>query len=215
MSYAIAAFIALCLILVLILAFKLLSMFEMNGNGIQHDKGGVASNPPNFIEVLKRKTLNIKFGKYDIIVEQVSFIEGIYGIANIQTAFNVLNEACGYNGSIKVDEKHIKEYVTFVALLSNCIFDLSKKYVKKKEHKKYFEALRRKIYEDAEFAASLSEQIIDFWTYVKKKVEVLATGRTARQTYGEAYIQGYVKTDLQGKTYLTPRYGKHLNFTQN
>lgn len=185
-------------------------------DSVFEDISGIAVNPPNFIDVVRRKTLNIKLDEFTISIPQIGFLEGILRMREIQTAYLLLKKSANSDTDlIKVNETNLNEFVTFTAMIHNFLFNVSKKYVKRKELKKYNAKLKEKCLNDIEWVCEVTEQIFDFWTYVKKKVEFLASGMTIRQMYGEECTWESLSLDLQGNTYLLPRYGKSLNITQN
>jgi len=208
----IAALIAVCAILIL----RCIDLYTAKFDGMYVDSGGVRSIPPEYIDVVKRKTMNVKLdAEFTISIPQVSFIDAVYRIREIQAIFYLLKQESERKDALVVNEKNLKQFLTFAHALCVLVYSLSYTFIKRGKRKAYFKAMKKRMINDIEWTCELLEQMLDFWAYIKKKVSYLAKGSTPRQMYGDNFSWDYLGIGSDGSTYLLPRYGKPLSTTDN
>jgi hypothetical protein len=212
--YIAVTIIAALVVVCVLLALRCIDMYTAKFGGMYVDSGGVRTIPPEYIDVIKHKTMNVKIdNEFTICIPQVSFIDGVYRIRDIQMIFTMLKKHAGDATVVKVDEKNLKEFLTFAHALAILLYSLSSSFIKSGKRKKYFNALKKKIIGDIEWTCELYENILDFWAYIKKKMDFLAHGSTPRQMYGDNWSWDYVLIHSDGSTSLLPRYANCWNTT--
>lgn len=174
------------------------------------DTSGITNNPPEFIDVVKNKTINFEVGKFAIKIEHLRLIDGMDRIRRIAGLFSLLQtemhkEVKGRLNKFK--QKGLK--MAIYRVIVDEIYKLSKPFVKKKFRFKL--ELNKKAFDDFEWMLLVVEQILDYWTYVKKLVALLSRGGSLRQTVGGGFTWSSYETDSKGRTSIKPRYAMSLN----
>jgi hypothetical protein len=173
------------------------------------DTSGIASNPPEFIDILQNKTINFLIGKEKIVISQISIGEGfskINLISSLYTNLYNLNEQIPKNEveKFKLNMQKTRAY----NLIVKYVYNLSKPFAKKKRvFKKEFFNLSK----NPEKMFLICEQIIDYWIYIKKLQALLAKGRTGKMINGEWFTWNSCEMDIDGKRIFKPRYGLSMN----
>ena len=201
-------------LLCIVLVFRCIDLYAAKFDGMYVDITGVRQNPPEYIDVVKRKTMNVRIDdEFTIHIPQVSFIDGVYRIREIQSIFLLLRQQSEDKTALKINEKNLQEFLTFCSALATVLYSLSYTFVKRSKRKKYFRVLKTKMLNDIEWTCELIEQVIDFWSYIKKKVQYLSLGSSLRQMHGADASWDCISWGTDGSSYLLPRFGKSLSTT--
>ena len=174
------------------------------------DTSGVATNPPKFIDVLVNKTINFEVGKYSIKIEQLGIGKCMTTVNKIASLFEMLTVEIDRVPTGKVDEmKHnlmkdsiYKQIVMHIYLLSAPFVDNKRKY--RKELINYSKDNHIKIFH-------IVEQVIDYWTYIKKLVALLSKGGSLKKTIGEWCTWNSLSMDSAGNHSIKPRFDWSMN----
>jgi hypothetical protein len=169
------------------------------------DTSGIRTNPPNFIEVQKGCTLNIKVDDYDLIVPLHGYINYAYYSGALKRCLDTINGA--------TEEDQIQQRMIAYSALISVVYNTCKSVLKKKELKKFKKSLYAKAFDDVDWFLNVLAEIEDYWTFIKKKVAHLAAGTTPRQIYGERCTWDYVRRDLQRMKSREKVTEKYLKFT--
>ncbi|MBU1235026.1 MAG: hypothetical protein KKC77_19235, partial [Proteobacteria bacterium] len=174
------------------------------------DTSGIAINPPKFIDVLQNKTINFNIGKYAIKIGHISIGSGLTTVNKIAMLYNGLDKLTDQIPKNRMDEISINfRKVSIYKLIVHQIYLLSKHFVDNK--RKYKKELFKFSNENQEKIMLITEQIFDYWKYIKKLLALLGRGGTLRQTIGERYTWNSYETDTNGKVIIKPRFGLSTN----
>lgn len=174
------------------------------------DTTGISQNPPRFIELMEGKTINIKFDKYYVCINQVSFLKGMSALDNIQYLYSELVKLMDKKTETETEHMrlNIRKMKTYSAIVGQ-IYELSKRFVKNKG--KYRKELFKKSQEDFEFILNVCAEVIDYWSHVGKLLALLSQGSTPRKTYGDERIMTSRKWGSDGTIEIKPRYVLSMN----
>jgi hypothetical protein len=177
---------------------------------INVDTSGIASNPPQFIEVLQNKTINFLIGNEKIVISQLTVGDGLTNVNIISTLYAKLQEVNEIMPNNRVDEVKINlRKVAILKLITKHLYKLSKSFATHK--RSYKKELYKTSKENCEKIFLICEQIFDYWMYIKKLNALLAQGGSMRMTIGEGSTWNYYETDTTGKRIIKPRYGLSTN----
>lgn len=178
------------------------------------DTGGINKNPPAYIDTWRGKTINFKLDKYIVTISQLPFLMCLNHMRQIENLFRLLKENLEYKSESKQDKiLHQIKYVTIYKTIIQIIYKLSKRFVDNKHG--YKKALYKKAKQDVTWMMDVIEQTLDYWGYVKKKINLLAKGSTLRQMGGENFTWNSLEMDRQGKILLKPRFALPSNISSN
>jgi hypothetical protein len=168
------------------------------------DTSGIAINPPSFIDTIKNKTINFKVDDIEIKICHLSVVNGLNKIERIASLFMRLNQLFEIESNNKLDEmkSNLLKDAIFKQIVHQ-LYLLSKPFCKKK--RKLKKRLLKLAKNDVEQVLLITEQVFDFWRYVKKLIALLARGSTLNQMVGERYTWSSYETDLTGKLIIKPR----------
>lgn len=187
----------------------LLDKFKKN-EFIQYvDTSGIQVNPPKFIETWQGKTINFKLNEYVVSICQLPII---YTFKKYETITSIWTEMV----NLLKTEKNMMNSIRYMALynqLISSIYDLSKHFVNKRFG--YKKVLFKKGSTDMLFILGVCEEIFDYWSYIKKKILLLARGTTNNQTPGEISTIDLSKMGELTQRFVKPRFESILKGQQN
>lgn len=199
----------------LIFLYLLFKIFEYKSKiakpeTVYVDTSGIAVNPPSFIETIKNKTINFKVNDIDIKICHLSVVDGLNKIERIASLFLRLNKLFEIETKNKVDKikTNLLKDATFKQIVYQ-IYLLSKPFIKKKRLLK--KELLKLAKNNVEQVLLISEQVFDYWRYIKKLMALLAQGVTLKQTVGERYTWSSYETDWTGRLIIKPRCELSMN----
>ncbi len=164
------------------------------------DTSGIHSNPPNYLETLNNKTINIKLDKkHNVSVCHFSVHDGLMKIRFISSLFKTLDILMN-----KGDES-LKNKATMMLVHNRIIkeiYKLSSPFAKFG----YKRAFYKKAMNDILWTLQIAEQIYDYWCYLGKSLALLAEGQTQRQTIGGVDLLNASSWDRDGKILIKPRF---------
>jgi hypothetical protein len=147
-------------------------------------KIGIQRTPQTFIELAERKPLVIKINeRFDFVMGYEGSVADIIALQRIQHICIQIKKATELE-NIAAQERTVQ---TLYIALASVLITLSEKHVKRKERKAYRKALIEKCIASVQWMYDVCSEINDFHALIKKKVDLLATGSTLRQTHGETY----------------------------
>jgi hypothetical protein len=169
------------------------------------DISGVTSNPPeNFVETWQGRTLNIKVNdKHCVIIPHLPAPESLHYIEAISREYAIINTAIDTMKHVGMEGLQRQAILHFsYKRLVLFIYKLSKSFGKigyKKE-------LYKKAKHDVIWLMEVTENILDYWKLIKKKIIFQTKGQTLRETAGYHTTWTDYKLDKQGKRLAEPRY---------
>lgn len=175
---------------------------ELKERPIQYiDKSGVKSiREMTFLDTATNKTINYKIGNKHISIAGISWNECLGYISNIALLYQYLVDG-------KTDNyENNTRYLLAVDKLIGLILNLSKRFTK--IDRKTQREFRKKSRENVHHIISISEDIIDFWNPVKKKIQILSKAKTLRSTLGDSFTWSSLEMDKVGKILIKPRFVK-------
>jgi hypothetical protein len=193
-------------VVLLWLVFKL---FEYKSKMVKPDRvyvdtSGITNNPPRFVEVLQNKTINFVVGRWIVRVAQMS-IKDLTIVQRIAALYAQLQELFTNTPKNRVEEvrSNIAKDLLYRQIVGE-IYHLSKHFVDKK--RKYRKELFREARKNHEKVMLITEQIFDYWMYIKKLMSLLAKGGSLRQIIGDVYTWNSHEMDTNGMTIIKPRF---------
>lgn len=180
------------------------------------DTSGIGTNPPLFIDTWQGKTINFRVDDKHIIHIPHMRPQQCFGhLKAIAAYYKILTaqaEKVAANKKEERQDKIINAYAYYRIIV--LIYNLSKDFVKNK--RRYFKALHARGKNDVAFILDVTEQVIDYWTYIKKKLSLLATASSLRiSTNGGRSSWDSVKLASDGKISIRPRYESFWNAQRN
>jgi hypothetical protein len=174
------------------------------------DTSGISENPPKFIEVLQNKTINFLIGDHKIAITQLSIGSGLTIVGKIAYLYQQLIQAIEIIPESRVQEvkNNIYKDALFKQIVKE-IYRLSKPFAKSK--RKYKKALFAESKKNLEKVLLITEQIFDYWMYIKKLLALLSRGGTMRMTIGEECTWNSFETDTNGNRIIKPRFVLSMN----
>jgi len=174
------------------------------------DTSGVSVNPPNFIEVLKNKTINFDIGTHAIKITHITPSDGFTSvnlIASLFSKFSDLMEKIPENKIERIKNNLLKAGIYKQIVYE--IYNLSKSFTS--GNGGYRRALidYSKTHEEEIFL--IVDQIFDYWMYIKKLVALLSKGGSKRMILGEGCTWNSYETDMTGNRIIKPRFGLSMN----
>lgn len=207
--YALAIAGAAIIICLLYKYAELYRMFKANEFVQYVDTSGIAQNPPSYIDVWEGKTINFKLDKWDIKIPQMKPDWCFKYLRRFAINYKLLLEQAEKETTSRLDQLI---YAGAYANVVRCIYGLSKHFISNK--RKFRKALSARSRNDIMFILDISEQIYDYWIYVKKKIALLSNQTTLRKMAGASFADGSCKLDTDGKIYAIPRFESGLNTVQ-
>jgi len=173
------------------------------------DTSGVANNPPQFIEVLKNKTINFKLDKWTIRIAHLSVLNGVDKIKRIATLFKHIQELHAQEPVNRMHELKSKalRYAAYNVTVKE-MYNLAKPFAPGRRFK---QAFYRKAQADIEWFLLIVEQVFDYWVYVGKLLSLLGQGGTLRQTIGGSCTWNSSSWDMEGRVIIKPRFVSCMN----
>ncbi len=174
------------------------------------DTSGVATNPPNFIDVLQNKTINFIIGSEKIVIRQLSIGSGLTTVNKISMLFERLALEIEKIPKNKLDQFNIN--ILRTGIYKQMVFQiylLSKPFVKSK--RKFRKQLFKESSENHEKFLLIVEQVFDYWMYIKKLLALLSKGGSHRMTIGEGSTWNSLEMDIGGNRIIRPRFGLSTN----
>lgn len=166
------------------------------------DTSGISQNPPKFIETWQGKTINFRVNKYyKISIAQMTpdlFFKYLDNIVCMYKKLETLTQT-----EMQRDEKTVKYSLVYNEII-RLIYQISKHTVKNKSG--YKKSLYDRCNRDVSFVISVCEEMLDYWMYVKKKIQILAKGSTSRQTIGGLSYEPLLERDGTGRIFAKPRF---------
>ena len=180
---------------------------EVQNQYIYCDRSGLGQNPPtNFIDVQRGKTLNIKFGEWHITIADMP----------VDIAFDTLRVFEGAWTKIKESlEGSNADFLKYYSLVCVTIHKLAIDHVDPKKRARFTKAINAYFRDNVAWVCDVCEQIMVFWTYIKKKIQILAAGKTLLEVVGDRSTWSSLKLDSQGRIKIEPRYGISSNSSRN
>lgn len=179
------------------------------------DTSGISENPMiNFIDVWKGKTINFQLDKYIVHIAHLPALTCIRYIENIAYFYTLLKDNLEYKSTGRIDKiKNEAAYLNTYNSIVELVYKLSKQFVNNKSG--YRKALRNKSKNDIVFMCEICEQILNYWTYVKKKIQILGKGTTLQQMAGGQLSWDSLNLDGNGTISLKPRFVPLSNIQRN
>jgi hypothetical protein len=172
------------------------------------DRSGITGNrATNFVDVWAGKVINIRFDKWVITFNQIPAPQGINYLSILSQCNQMLKKSV-IETEGKVTNIDQKTFALYYSSIVEIIFQLTKSHVKKLNQAKYKKALIKHARENVAWTLDVVEHLIDYWTMVKKKLEILSNGSTLMQTVGGAFTWHSLELDGQGQICIKPRYVK-------
>lgn len=173
------------------------------------DTSGIDSNPPKMLETWQNKTINIKVtDKVCVSIPHFKALDCIRYIKEIADYYKILLEKLEIEHKNK-SQKLIGDLQYMVAYRQLCawIYKLSKQFSNNKW--KFKRAFFKRVKADFNFILNVSEEVLDYWSFVKKKLIFLASETTDRQKQmdGKASILSYSIKDGRLMSSIKPRFG--------
>lgn len=166
-------------------------------------KNGIRRNPPTMIETAQQEPLNIKIDdKRHIAMSDLSFVDVMKNVQTVQRAFYAIGEFEKL-GDYKDKQKDV---TVFARLLIGSVWEIVKPHVKGKKQGAEKAFYKKSLTEFSWFIDNVVTEILDYWMLTKKKMEILQSGATPRQTYGVDFSWNLLRLDGDGKLYAVPRY---------
>ena len=179
------------------------------------DRSGIPGNPAvSFIDVWTGKVINIIFGKWKITFSQIPAPEGI-NILHILSGCHA-----GLRNAIKETEGKVspidqKTYILYYSSIIELIYRLSAPHINIFKRYFYRKALKRQAMENVAWLLDVVENLVDYWSSVKKKIELLSQGKTLFQTVGARYTWSSYSVDGEGMISIKPRFAKSSKRLKN
>jgi len=208
-----AIIIALALfIAVLMFDYVKLRLSLSKYNTIYIDTGGVKKSPPDFIDTMQGKTLNIKINKkHSVTIQHFGFFENLFYVDRLYVLYNSMVNFMDEISGLDIDDKTRKKKQVIIyrvySEIGKLIYNISKKWGKRG----YKNAFFKKFYSDTDWVYSLSEELIKYWLLVKKKISFLPGGIEFPQTLGDPQFFRSLSVDSTGKASIKPRCDIFLN----
>nr|BDD44682.1 hypothetical protein 12 [Legionellales bacterium] len=205
-----------CLVAVgLVLLWLVFKLFEYKAKIVKPervyvDTSGITDNPPNFIEVQQNKTINFVFSGEKVVIPYITVGDGLSKVKKIASYYKLINELHDMETTTRVEEiKNNMARSNIYKLAVKEIYKLSKPFAK---HVRRF---KKRFYKEAnnnfELVMLITEQIFDYWMYIKKLLALLSRGGSLRMTIGGGFTWNSYATDIDGKLIIKPRYGLSTN----
>jgi hypothetical protein len=174
------------------------------------DTSGIADNPPKFIDVLQNKTINFVIDGHKVVIHQVGIGEGMTIVTKIASLYKTLSELTDKVPANRIEQVklNIAKASTYKQIVLQ-IYKLSKSFVSNK--RKYKKALLTEAMNNHEKVLLITEQIFDYWMYIKKLLALLGRGGSIRMTTGEGFTWNSYETDTDGTPIIKPRFGLSTN----
>ncbi len=171
------------------------------------DTSGIKENPPKFIETWQNKALNIKVDdKHIITIPHFGSKVCFKHLNTITILYTALINKLDDKSVNKLEETiSLIQYRTIYKRIVKMVYDMCKPFVKNRKTKKaYFKRAKT----DRLFILEACNEIVDFWSLVKKKLIYLATGKTLRQAQmdGSMSTVNSSSSDGQPRTSIKPVY---------
>ncbi len=172
------------------------------------DRSGIAGNRAmSYVDVWAGKVLNIKFGKYNLTFNQIHAPQGLNYLSLISQCSQMLKKSV-IETEGKVTQIDQSVFAIYYSSMIEIIYQLSSPHVSKFKRRAFKKALVKQARENVAWTLDVVETVIDYWSLVKKKLEILSSGSTLTQTVGEAYTWDSLALDTAGKICIKPRYVK-------
>jgi hypothetical protein len=172
-----------CIVIAILFAALLVSVYY-NYKKLRAHLQGIASNPPNIIEVAQRKPLIIKIDdKFNFVIGYDGAIDTIIYLSRIQTIFQQLIK-CREITDTKAAEKAIQAVYISLAVL---LYNISYKNIDKNKRKAYKRALLTKCIESTQWTYDVCAEIRNFNMLIKKKEQLAAAADTLAMKHGARY----------------------------
>ena len=182
------------------------------------DTSGIEKNPPVMLETWQNKTINIKVNeKVCVSIPHFKALDCLKYIKRIAYLYRDLlrgfEDRKIHNDFLEAIESCL--YMAKYRKICKYIYTLSKPFTRRKF--RYKRAFFKRAYKDFNFILGACEEIIDYWSYVKKKLIFLASGTTERQMgmVGGISTVAYSIRDGNLKTSITPRFALSSNTSLN
>jgi hypothetical protein len=198
-----------------VLLYLLFKLFECKSKMVKPeqvfiDSSGIAKNPPQFIEVLQHKTINFVVNGEKIVISQLSIGRGLGIVRKISLLYEKLVREFDKIPKNKIEE--VRDNLIRGAVFNQIvvqIYLLSKPFAKSKRK------LRKALYKlgktNQEKVLLITEQIFDYWMYIKKLLALLSRGGTQRMIIGAESTWSSYETDMTGNHIIKPRFGSSMN----
>jgi hypothetical protein len=172
------------------------------------DRSGITGNQAyNFIDVWGGKVMNIRFKKWVITFSQIPAIEGLNNLNLLSGCHAGLLSAVTSKGE-KVTRIEQKTFMLYYSSIIEILYRLSAPHVPALKRFFYRRDLFAHALKDTAWTLDIVENLIDYWTTIKKKIEMLSKGKTLTATIGGRYSWNSLKTDTAGNILIRPRFGK-------
>ena len=206
------------LAVILSLLFELIKKNKLikDGKIIQYiDTSGIKSNPPSYIETWQNKTLNIKLSKrYDIKVTHLPALWCLKYLEDFQNTYLYIQQLSQTTSKNRLEEsKRQSILIGCYKRLIKYIYNLSKYSVKNR--RRYRKELFKRGLMDIVFITDITEQIIDFWKTLKKKLQLQASGETLKSMHGDTCTWSYTSWDGDLRKSVKPRYEDYWKLQMN
>jgi hypothetical protein len=173
------------------------------------DTSGITENPPRYIEVKQNKTINFLVNGEKVVISYIT-IEGLSLVKKIATYYRILSELQNIESENRIDEIRTNLAIanTYKSAVKE-IYKLSKPFAK--HRRRFKKAFFKEAANNFELVLLITEQIFDYWMYIKKLLALLGKGGSLRMTIGGGFTWSSYTTDLDGNLLIRPRYGRSTN----
>jgi len=159
------------------------------------DTSGIESNPPNFLETLENKTLNIKVDENNHI--SINHFNVATGLTRVKLISGLLKSL-----QILMDKSTgtLKDKATLYFVNGKLITELYK-LIKPHATWRAKRAFIKRAYKDSFWTFKIVEEIYNYWMCVGKLLALLMEGQTLRMTTGGSAMLNSTRMDSDGVTY--------------